>query len=101
MRHTGETLLFLIDPRLPDRDQAAGVSCGNSKKGYHEWVGSMDLNSLYPSVFRALNMAPETIVGQLRLDYTEETINNACVQKRNHLVMPNGMASLVLMSLNL
>ena len=25
----------------------------------------MDLNSLYPSVIRALNMAPETIVGQI------------------------------------
>ena len=36
----------------------------------------MDLNSLYPSVFRALNMAPETIVGQLRQDYTEEEITN-------------------------
>ena len=35
----------------------------------------MDLNSLYPSVFRALNMGGETIVGQLRQDYTEKEIN--------------------------
>jgi len=46
------------------------------KKGLHDWVGSMDLNSLYPSVFRALNMGAETIVGQLRQDYTEEEIKN-------------------------
>lgn len=68
---------------VPDRDrsertntQAAGAYVAFPKKGFHEWVGSMDLNSLYPSVFRALNMAPETIVGQLRQDYTEEEITN-------------------------
>ena len=31
----------------------------------------MDINSLYPSAIRALNMGPETIVGQLRHDYTK------------------------------
>lgn len=56
--------------------QAAGAYVAFPKKGYHEWVGSMDLNSLYPSVFRALNMGAETIVGQLRLDYTDEEISN-------------------------
>ena len=56
---------------------AAGAYVAFPKKGLHQWVGSMDLNSLYPSVFRALNMAPETVVGQLRLDYTEEEIDNA------------------------
>jgi len=67
---------------VPDRDksekhntQAAGAYVAFPKKGYHEWVGSMDLNSLYPSVFRALNMGGETIVGQLRQDYTEKEIN--------------------------
>lgn len=54
--------------------QAAGAYVAFPKKGYHEWVGSMDINSLYPSVFRALNMAPETIVGQLRPTYTDEEI---------------------------
>ena len=34
----------------------------------------MDLNSLYPSVIRALNMGPETIIGQLRLDRTHDMI---------------------------
>jgi DNA polymerase elongation subunit (family B) len=68
---------------VPDRNrsergdtQAAGAYVAFPKKGYHDWVGSMDINSLYPSVFRALNMAAETIVGQLRPDYTEEEINN-------------------------
>jgi DNA polymerase elongation subunit (family B) len=55
--------------------KAAGAYVAAPKKGYHAWVGSMDINSLYPSVFRALNMAPETIVGQIRLDSTEREIN--------------------------
>ena len=59
-----------------DNTQAAGAFVAFPKKGLHDWVGSMDLNSLYPSVFRALNMGAETIVGQLRQDYTEEEISN-------------------------
>ena len=52
----------------------AGAYVAFPKKGMHEWVGSMDINSLYPSVIRALNMAPETIVGQLRQEYTDKEI---------------------------
>lgn len=54
--------------------QAAGAYVAYPKKGLHDWIGSMDINSLYPSVIRALNMGPETIVGQLRQDYTKEEI---------------------------
>ena len=32
--------------------------------GLHEWLGSVDINSLYPSVIRALNISPEMMVGQ-------------------------------------
>ena len=71
---------YVVPDRKKNRDedtQAAGAYVAFPKKGFHEWVGSMDLNSLYPSVFRALNMAPETIVGQLRPEYTDEEIQNA------------------------
>jgi DNA polymerase elongation subunit (family B) len=54
--------------------QAAGAYVAYPKRGMHEWIGSMDLNSLYPSAIRALNMGPETIVGQLRQDYTNPEI---------------------------
>ena len=50
--------------------QAAGAYVMNPKKGLHEWIGSIDINSLYPSTIRALNMAPETIVGQVRQTLT-------------------------------
>lgn len=67
---------------VPDRNRedrsddlpAAGGWVQVPKKGLHRWVGSSDLNSLYPSVIRALNMSPETIVGQIRLDRTNPEI---------------------------
>jgi DNA polymerase elongation subunit (family B) len=54
--------------------QAAGAYVAYPKKGVHEWIGSVDINSLYPSAIRALNMGPETIVGQLRLNATDRLI---------------------------
>jgi DNA polymerase elongation subunit (family B) len=41
------------------------------KKGLHDYIGAVDINSLYPSAIQALNMAPETIVGQLRPTMTD------------------------------
>jgi DNA polymerase elongation subunit (family B) len=69
-----------IVPSRKNRDdltdtQAAGAYVAYPKKGLHDWVGSLDINSLYPSVIRALNMGPETIIGQLRQDYTKAEID--------------------------
>jgi len=55
-----------------EEQQAAGAYVAVPKKGIHEWVGAVDINSLYPSAIRALNMAPETIVGQVRQSLTEQ-----------------------------
>jgi DNA polymerase elongation subunit (family B) len=61
--------------RLTDEDtQAAGAYVAYPKKGVHEWIGSVDINSLYPSAIRAMNMGPETIVGQLRPVMTNNLI---------------------------
>jgi DNA polymerase elongation subunit (family B) len=54
--------------------QAAGAYVAYPKKGVHEYIGSIDINSLYPSTIRALNMGPETIVGQLRPTATDRMI---------------------------
>jgi len=54
-----------------DEQQAAGAYVATPKRGMHEYVGAVDINSLYPSVIRALNMAPETIVGQVRQTLTD------------------------------
>lgn len=58
-----------------ENTQAAGAYVAFPKKGLHKWIGSMDLNSLYPSVIRALNMAPETVVGQIRFDISEARVH--------------------------
>ena len=70
---------FIVPNRVrrePGSEPAAGAYVAYPKKGIHEWIGSVDLNSLYPSVIRALNMGPETIVGQLRQDGTKARIES-------------------------
>ena len=71
--------LGLIVPNRKGKDehgntQAAGAYVAFPKKGMHNWVGAIDINSLYPSAIRALNMGPETIVGQLRQTMTDKYI---------------------------
>jgi DNA polymerase elongation subunit (family B) len=55
-------------------NSAAGAYVATPKEGIHDWIGSLDINSLYPSAIRALNMGPETIIGQLRQTLTDEYI---------------------------
>ena len=62
------------DDSSDDDAGAAGAYVAYPKEGIHEWIGSLDINSLYPSAIRALNMGPETIVGQLRQTMTEDYI---------------------------
>ena len=57
-----------------DDTAAAGAYVAYPRKGIHEYVGSIDINSLYPSAIRAMNMGPETIVAQLRPIMTERYI---------------------------
>jgi DNA polymerase elongation subunit (family B) len=57
-----------------DNTQAAGAYVAYPKKGLWQDIGSIDINSLYPSAIRALNMGPETIVGQLRPTATDALI---------------------------
>ena len=62
---------------------AAGAYVAFPKKGMHDWVGAIDINSLYPSAIRALNMGPETVVGQLRPTMTDEYIENHMNNKKS------------------
>jgi DNA polymerase elongation subunit (family B) len=63
-------LTFSVDEHNP----VVGAYVAKPKVGLHEFIGAIDINSLYPSVLRALNMSPETIVGQVRLTETENYI---------------------------
>jgi len=55
---------------------AAGAYVAVPKRGIHEWIGAVDINSLYPSAIRAVNMAPETIIGQIRPTLTNKYIDD-------------------------
>ena len=59
--------------------QAAGAYVATPRKGIHQWIAIGDLNSLYPSTIRALNMSPETIIGQLR-----QTLTHEYLEKRSY-----------------
>ena len=83
----------MIVPNRKKRDdsestQAAGAYVAYPKKGIHEWIGSVDINSLYPSAIRALNMGPETIVGQLRQDYTKNYIDEQMARHGKSFAAP-------------
>ena len=68
--------------RDDENTQAAGAYVAFPKKGLHKWIGSMDLNSLYPSVIRALNMAPETIIGQIRPEISDSRVHEDMTLKK-------------------
>jgi DNA polymerase elongation subunit (family B) len=51
-----------------------GAYVADPKPGMHDWIGGVDINSLYPSAIRALNMSPETIIGQIRPELTDQFV---------------------------
>jgi len=85
--------LIVPDRKSHDKEdsQAAGAYVAYPKKGIHKWVGSVDINSLYPSVIRALNMAPETIVGQLRPIMTDQLIKEKMNNKASFAAAWEGL----------
>src|SRR5210317_1235972 len=85
---------FIVPNRIrrePGSEPAAGAYVAYPKKGIHKWIGSVDLNSLYPSVIRALNMGPETVVGQLRQDGTKAHIDGQMAKGKSFASAWEGM----------
>jgi len=70
--------------RGQEHTQAAGAYVANPVKGMHDWIGSMDLNSLYPSILRACNMSPECIIGQVRQDFTNGDLEDSRKQYKDN-----------------
>jgi len=54
----------LMDQRMDsDEDQFSGAFVKEPIPGLYEWVYSLDLQSLYPSIIMSLNISPETKIG--------------------------------------
>lgn len=54
---------------VPDKWETADGSIQGAyvlypQKGMHRWICAIDINSLYPSAMRAINISPETMIGQ-------------------------------------
>lgn len=72
----------MVVPERPDNYESVKIAGGfvaEPKTGLNEWVASIDINSLYPSAIRILNMSPETLVGQVRQELTDK--NYADIKK--------------------
>ena len=66
--------------RSDKNDQYAGAYVKEPVPGGYDWVVSFDLNSLYPSLIRFLNISPETLLEEkyqgLNVD---DLVNNKCM----------------------
>lgn len=49
---------------MTDGEKVEGAIVLTPRKGLHRWIGSVDINSLYPNTIRALNISPEMLIGQ-------------------------------------
>jgi DNA polymerase elongation subunit (family B) len=80
---------LIVPDKRKDHDEdttpAAGAYVAEPKKGLHEWIGLVDIQSMYPSSIRALNMAPETIIGQVRQTLTDAFIRQRGVDRANSM----------------
>ena len=57
--------LIVADKRImTDGVPVEGALVLSPLVGLHDWLGSVDITSLYPSIMRSLNISPEKFVGQ-------------------------------------
>lgn len=66
----------IVRDKVPPKENGVvdGALVLDPYPGLHEWLGSVDINSLYPSVIRALNISPEMIIGQFVSGTCEDRI---------------------------
>ena len=86
---------FVVPNRTKKSDRedtaAAGAYVAYPKEGIHDWIGSLDINSLYPSVIRALNMGPESVIGQLRPIKTDAYIQGQMAKGKSFAAAWEGL----------
>lgn len=62
--HNVHNLIVADKKVMTDGEKVEGALVLSPTVGLHEWIGSVDISSLYPSVIRSLNISPEKFVGQ-------------------------------------
>jgi DNA polymerase elongation subunit (family B) len=80
-----------------DGEVVDGALVLDTVAGLWEWLGSVDINSLYPSVIRALNISPEMIIGQFVSGNCSQTLksNGARFVPENNSQLPQWKQYLV------
>jgi len=73
--------------RSDKSDQFAGAYVKEPKPGAYDWVVSFDLNSLYPSLIRFLNISPETLLKE-KVEVNVEGL----IKKECDIVAPDDVA---------
>ena len=56
----------LVCPAIKESEKSSGYEGAYVKDpvvGFHDWICSFDLNSLYPHLIMQYNISPETMVG--------------------------------------
>ena len=72
---------IVVPPRqsADKKEQFIGAYVKEPKPGAYEWIVSFDLNSLYPSLIRFLNISPETLSAERNENVSiDELIHHEC-----------------------
>lgn len=78
------------DKNIQENEKVEGAIVMTPKIGLHDWVGSVDINSLYPNTIRSLNISPEKIIGQFTSKEQAWADIREGNDRRHTLIMENG-----------
>lgn len=75
---------YVLEPRPenPERPSLMGGYVKLSQPGIYDWVVSFDVNSLYPTLIRQLNLSPETLLDEE--DHRFETQSPYSLEEDEH-----------------
>ena len=74
--HRVHNLIVADKKIMTDGVKVEGALVLSPNVGLHEWIGSVDITSLYPSVIRSLNISPEKFIGQFVSGNNHEPIDH-------------------------
>ena len=78
-----QNIVLPLMVRSDKDDQYAGAYVKEPVPGSYDWVVSFDLNSLYPSLIRFLNISPETLLPGMHPDIHEQPVEKLIHKQTN------------------